>query len=104
MHKKMFLITQVSMLGMSAVLAETTFYGRAQLGLWTQDGDWEVNDSGSRWGVKGSGDLGDGLGVVYQFETAIAGNAYADNPEGQIGRLAWVGLQSGLGTASLGAQ
>ena len=56
-------------------------------------------DGGSRWGVKGSNELADGLSAIYQFEhkfsTENAGMAGG-------GRLAHVGLSGGFGTVTFG--
>ena len=57
-----------------------------------------VQNNGSRWGVKGSTDLSDGLAAVYRFESGI--NAATDG--GQTGRLAYAGLSGGFGTVTMG--
>ena len=57
-----------------------------------------VVDNGSRWGIKGSHELSDGLNAVYQFETKIDA-ANAGNPGG---RLSYAGLSGGFGTVTMG--
>lgn len=110
----------------AAVQAETTFYGRAALALtYTEkdrildpddinqpddiidlfdDGVWDIANSGSRWGVRGSQDIGNGLSAIYHFETEITADDYNGRRDGQRGRLAWVGLQGGFGAIKLGSQ
>ena len=56
-------------------------------------------DGGSRWGIKGSNELADGLSAIYRFEHRInTANAGLDGG----GRLAHVGLSGGFGTLTLG--
>ena len=47
----------------------------------------------SRWGVKGSNEVSDGLKAVYKFETA-----FSTTDASQKGRLAYAGLSGGFGT------
>jgi len=108
----------------AAAQAETTFYGRAALAVTYQDikkvredinspddiinffndGIWDIRNAGSRWGVRGSEDLGNGLSAIYHIETNINASEYNGNGDGQTGRLAWVGLQGGFGAVKIGAQ
>ena len=63
------------------------------------------NESASRWGVRGSEDLGGGLNAIFTLE---AGFNPANGTMGQNGtefrRLAFVGLSSPYGTVTLGRQ
>ena len=106
----------------AAVQAETTFYGRGALAItytdvnktredvnspgdivdFFDDGIWDIRNAGTRWGVRGSEDLGSGLSAIYHIETNINADTY--NGGSQTGRLAWVGLQGGFGAVKLGAQ
>ena len=108
----------------AAVQAETTFYGRGALAITYEDaqreledinspgdivdffdeGRWDIRNAGSRWGVRGSQDLGNGLSAIYHFETEIIADSYNGRRDGQQGRLAWVGLQGGFGAVKLGSQ
>jgi len=72
-----------------------------------------VNSSGqnnSRWGLKGTEDLGGGMNAVFQleggFNTDTGANANISNQGGGLfGRQAWVGLSSStMGTVGLGRQ
>lgn len=71
-----------------------------------------VNGSGqnnSRWGLKGTEDLGGGMKALFVleggFQPDTGANATISNQGGGLfGRQAWVGLSSGFGTVSLGRQ
>ena len=71
-----------------------------------------VNSSGqnnSRWGLKGTEDLGGGMKALFVLEggllTDTGGFANISNQGGGLfGRQAWVGLQSSFGTVGLGRQ
>jgi predicted porin len=60
---------------------------------------------GSRWGLKGSEDLGNGLKAVFQLENGFDVNSGRLNQGGRMfGRQAYVGLSSDFGTVTLGRQ
>src|SRR5246500_455410 len=61
---------------------------------------------GSRWGLKGSEDLGGGTKAVFQLENGFGGNSGALGPSWRIlGRKAYVGLSSAqFGTLTVGRQ
>ena len=103
----------------AAAQAETTFYGRAALAItYTDrsiesdteigdifdDGIWDIRNAGTRWGVRGSEDLGNGLSAIYHIETNLDADSHNGNPDSQTGRLAWVGLKGGFGAVKIGAQ
>jgi predicted porin len=64
----------------------------------------------SRWGLKGSEDLGGGLSAVFALEagfntdTGSAANLSPNTSQTMFGRQAFVGLNSNFGTVSLGRQ
>ncbi len=62
--------------------------------------------NGSRWGLKGSEDLGGGLAAVFQLENGFNINSGALGQGGRMfGRQAYVGLSSAtLGTVTMGRQ
>ncbi|MEO6320601.1 MAG: porin [Polaromonas sp.] len=61
--------------------------------------------NGSRWGLKGSEDLGGGMKGVFVLESGYNLDTGAQKTAGSIfDRQAFVGLQSGFGTVSLGRQ
>ena len=83
----------------SVVFAEATWYGSLRGGLQAGGGaDGQFFDGGSRWGIKGSAEVSDGLTAVYRFEHKIS-TADGGQPGG---RLAYAGLSGGFGTISVG--
>ena len=60
---------------------------------------------GSRWGLKGSEDLGNGLKAIFQLENGFnASNGNLNQGGRMFGRQAYVGLSSNFGTVTLGRQ
>ena len=57
-----------------------------------------VVDGGSRWGIKGSSEVSEGLTAVYQFEHSIN----ATNASWGAGRVSYAGLSGGFGTLQFG--
>lgn len=61
--------------------------------------------SGSRWGLKGREDLGNGMFAAFQLETGIDASTGALGQGGLgFGRQSWVGLGGGFGTVKFGRQ
>jgi predicted porin len=58
----------------------------------------------SRWGIRGSEDLGGGLKALYVMEGGISVDTGAQGQGRLFGRQAWVGLEGSLGTLSFGRQ
>ena len=63
----------------------------------------------SRWGIKGSSEVSEGLTAVYKFETRIGANATSTNAKGGIDdsqstNQLYVGLSGGFGSLTLGKQ
>jgi predicted porin len=79
-----------------------TTNGQGQRGYEMVSGDTE----GSRWGVKGSEDLGSGLKAVFDLENGFNVNSGKLNQGGaEFGRQAFVGLSSTqYGTFTMGRQ
>lgn len=104
--------------------SNAVIYGRAHVGFDNYSatgsaaigGDlksrWRVSDPGSRFGVRGSEDLGGGLKAVYQIESGLLMDTGSDR--GQNGqttknglwasRPSWVGLEGRFGSILLGHQ
>lgn len=87
----------------SAVFAEASWYGSLRIGIESSDSNIRVADGpaglpGSRWGIRGSAEAGDGLTAVYQFEHKIDSR----NASQGAGRLSYVGLSGGFGSLTLG--
>ena len=61
--------------------------------------------NGSRWGLRGTEDLGGGLSAIFQIENGFSINNGALGQGGaEFGRQAYVGLQSPYGAVTLGRQ
>ncbi|RKF33372.1 porin [Paraburkholderia fungorum] len=76
--------------------------GRSQYSL--QEGS-TGGQNGSRWGLRGTEDLGGGLSAIFQIENGFAiNNGTLGQGGAEFGRQAYVGLQSSYGTVTLGRQ
>ena len=83
----------------SVIFADASWYGSLRGGvLLGGGGDGQLGDNGSRWGIKGSTELSDGLTAVYNFESKI-NPADATQP---AGRHSYFGLSGGFGTLTFG--
>ncbi len=74
-------------------------YGSFRGIIHNQGGETSMDDSYSRWGVKGSSEVSEGLTAVYRYEEALnlgTTTLSANN------RLSYVGLSGGFGTVTLG--
>lgn len=100
-------VASAASLGSVAQADNTTLYGSVRMsvensrinnGVVTNSGT-TVNNAGSRFGIRGSDDLGNGLTANYRFEFAAPLNGGTVN-----GRLAQVGLSGSFGTVTLGSQ
>ena len=58
-----------------------------------------MKDNGSRWGVKGSNEVSEGLTAVYQFEESMDLSSATVN-DGN--RLSYIGLSGGFGSITMG--
>ena len=84
----------------SVLLADANWYGSLRGGVEFGGGDdARFKDGGSRWGIKGSNEVSEGLSAVYRFEAKID-SASATQVGGD--RLSYVGLSGGFGTLSMG--
>ncbi len=90
-----------------------TLYGVVDLsiaGFSTQERGTAINmqsgvQSGSRWGLRGSEDLGNGLRANFQLESGfLANNGNSAQGRRLFGRAAWVGVSGGFGDLRLGRQ
>ncbi|GJL83199.1 MAG: hypothetical protein DHS20C01_28330 [marine bacterium B5-7] len=84
---------------------EANWYGRINTAVSyeSRDGDnadsVDIKNISSRFGVKGSEDLGNGLSAVYRYEFGVASDI-ADVQDNN--RLSYVGLSGSFGTVTLG--
>ena len=104
---KKSLIALAVLAASSAAMAQSsvTLYGIADLGVVKAKGESAMlssgNVSGSRWGIKGTEDLGGGLSAMFNFEQGINLTNGANTGNG-FGRQAWVGLGGGFGALKFG--
>ena len=83
----------------SVVFAEATWYASLRTGITTGGGDTKLFDGYSRFGVRGSTEISEGMSASLRWEQGVdTTNATLGVP----GRLSYVGLTTGLGTLNLG--
>ncbi len=107
--KKLVIATAVaSALMAGAAAADTTVYGRLNLSWGTATpattgaaDEVGFTDEASRFGMKGSEDLGNGMSTVYQIEYGVEADAHKSSP---ALRVAIVGLKGDFGTVQMGTQ
>lgn len=94
--------------GTAAAQSNVTLYGEAEAGIgrrYTQDTTGMITNylGTSRWGVRGTEDLGGGLKVSFNLESGALDMATGEvGGNGGFNRQAWVGIGSGFGTLMLG--
>ena len=86
----------------SIALADATLYGSFRTGLGFSSGDGagdaEVMNFGSRFGIRGSSEVSEGLTASYNLEYGFN----SSNLSGVSGRHAAIGLSGGFGSITLG--
>ncbi len=85
---------------------DPTLYGRVRLGVLVSDVDNEdtttdLANVSSRFGIKGSEDLGNGLKAVYRYEFGVNADTGSIRSQDRQ-RLSYVGLDGGFGRIVLG--
>ena len=111
MNKKLIALAVASVMAGPAIAsaADVEIYGKARMSLGQvnndnqaanqSDSEISITSHDSRFGIKGSEDLGNGLTAVYQIESKVD----LDNGGGKLaGRDSFVGLAGGFGTVVLG--
>ena len=76
--------------------AGPSVYGSLRIGVQSSDSNITVPDGGSRWGIRGEHDAGEGLTAVYRFETGV------DDDAELSGRLSYVGVSGSFGSITVG--
>ncbi|KKB64847.1 porin [Robbsia andropogonis] len=108
-------LTVISVTGAAHAQSSVTLYGLIDTGITythnsgghsTQIAMTSGNESGSRWGLKGSEDLGDGMKAIFTLENGFnSTTGTLGQGSREFGRQAFVGLvTSGAGTFTLGRQ
>ena len=113
MKKSLVVVALAGAMAFTAASAETVLYGSIRLGAEVaknhvnQDGKekrgLKMADTGSRIGLKGSEDLGNGTKVLFQAEFGFDGMSGGKGFSNEL-RLAWIGVQGEWGTVALGRQ
>lgn len=115
MKKSLVVVALAGAMAFTAASAETVLYGSIRLGAEVQKNHFnaegkmnkrglQMEDFGSRLGLKGSEDLGNGTKVIYQLEWGFNGMNGDQKGEAGFNRLAWLGLTGDWGTVALGRQ
>ena len=102
MKKSVIIAGAVAAIMAGSAVADTTVYGRARMGVAVADGSDNVGvvNKSSRFGFKGSEDLGNGMAAIYHFELGYT----ADEQGGGVGnRIGLVGLKGDFGTVAIGS-
>ena len=82
----------------SVIFADAVWYGSLRGGVELGGGhDGKFSTTGSRWGIKGSSEVSEGLTAKYLFETRV-GSGTMSQDTNQL----YVGLSGGFGTLMLG--
>lgn len=110
MKKSLIALAVLAASGAAMAQSTVTLYGVADIGLaYKQDGSTSTtaldsgNLNGSRWGLKGTEDLGGGLKAIFTIESGfnLDTGAQADAAR-SFNRQAWVGVDGGFGTVKVG--
>lgn len=116
MKKTLVALTVLLVSGAAMAQSSVTLYGIADVwlgsskvkvgGVGTRQTVVDTSGvNGSRWGLRGSEDLGGGMKAIFTLESGISMDTGASAQGGILfGRQAFVGIQSGFGTVSLGRQ
>ena len=112
MNKHVIILAIAALATPIAVSADATVYGKLRQTIdnvdkeqvTTKEDEWQINSRGSRLGVKGSEDLGNGLKAVYKIELQLDldGDEFASDDGAHRTRNTYAGLAGKFGTVILG--
>ena len=104
MKKSLIALAVLAASGAAMAQSSVTLYGIADLAVVKAKGSSAALASGgvstSRWGLKGSEDLGGGLAANFNFEQSV--NLVDGTTGNGFNRQAWVGFSGGFGEIKLG--
>ncbi len=104
MKKSLIALASLAVVTAASAQSSVTLYGIADVVIHKDSGVSTQMTSGgvstSRWGVKGSEDLGGGLNANFNFEQSV--DLTNGSTSGGFDRQAWVGLSGGFGEIKLG--
>jgi len=112
MKKSLIALAVLAASGAAMAQSSVTLYGVADVGFAHENnGSTSVsrmdsgNLNGSRWGLKGSEDLGGGLKAIFTLEAGFSLDTGAQaDATSFFNRQSFVGVSSGFGTVKLGRQ
>ena len=112
MKKSLIALAVLAASGAAMAQSSVTLYGVADVGFAHENnGNTSVsrmdsgNLNGSRWGLKGSEDLGGGLKAIFTLEAGLSLDTGATaSTSSFFNRQSFVGVSSGFGTVKLGRQ
>jgi predicted porin len=117
MKKTLVAIAALAAFGAASAQSSVTLYGRIDASIGSQktttggvtvaDPGVQIvsgNHTGSRWGMRGSEDLGGGLKATFQLEQGFSIDTGAANNANEFNRTAKVGLAGGFGSLEVGRQ
>jgi len=123
MKKTLVAMAALAVVGAASAQSSVTLYGRVDVnlssmtqstnGVKTADNNRGLEmatgnaqgQTGARWGLKGTEDLGGGMSAMFMLENGFAADNATLQQVGRIfGRQAYVGLGGGFGTVTLGRQ
>ena len=117
MNKSLVAIAVLAFVGVASAQSSLTLYGRIDAslasqktevgGVTTVDSGAQIRSgahTGSRWGLKGTEDLGGGLRANFLLEQGFNIDDGTSNSARQFHRQAWVGLSGDFGSLQLGRQ
>jgi predicted porin len=111
MKKTLIALAAVAATGAAFAQSSVTLYGVADAALAKVTGNsaelmsaGTMNNGNSRWGVRGTEDLGGGLKAGFNFEQGLSLNdgSLSKAGAGEFGRAAWMNLSGGFGELRLG--
>lgn len=108
MNKKLFALALVSAASAASAQSSVTLYGLVDASVESVKTNGSVlrvssdNLAASRFGLKGSEDLGGGLKAIFNIEASLKTDTGAADTSRFFGRQAWVGLNGGFGELRLG--
>ena len=112
MKKSLVALAVLAASGAAMAQSSVTLYGVVDAGLaWEDNGATTTtrmdssNLNGSRWGLKGTEDLGNGLKAIFVIESGFATDTGAQADATRFfNRQSYVGLSGGFGTVKFGRQ
>lgn len=111
MKKTLIALAAVAATGAAFAQSSVTLYGVADAAIVKStnvstklQSSTQMTNGNSRWGVRGSEDLGGGMKAGFNFEQGLALNdgSLAKSGGGEFGRAAWMNLSGGFGELKLG--